>query len=345
MYLYFRENALYLGVELTFRKPSLEVRFDDDTPRTPKPADFVSRLRANSIWRRGPASCLLPAAWPSRPIAAMGSFCSEEQRVLHQRNDRGVAVSSYPRLGAGRDHRAVAPQWGLSVLGRTSPLPSSHDAPSLSGAFWPLGARQIHCTPRPVAKGNAVPCSPESDCDLRFGYNRADCLRSTARCGRWFQSHQARSSVLPAPVVLRGNLGRYFLRQLSSRQYSSEHCDPATTGRRLRQASQCYPSGACARRWSVLRSQNYRIYRRKTGLVCDCRSTDSNRFGTALVGFATDALDGKCGQESFDTVPMAGNAPNGSSSFVDRFQKNRRRNCICFRWDDTRIKSLSPIFL
>lgn len=274
MFVFPRKPTIF-GRWAVFRITSLKVWFHDDAPRTAKPANFVRWFGPDSVRWRSFAACLLSAPWASRTIATVGSFRSTEQRLLHQRNDRGVALPSHPWLGTSRDDRALASQRGVSVLGRTSRLPGGHDAAPVSGALCCLGARQICCTPRPLAKGNALPSSSCRDDDLRFGYNRPDCLWSAGTGGSRLQSQEARTPIVPAVAVLRGSVAGRFLWQLSPRQHTSEHGNPGTAGGRFWEASQHHPPGAPAGRWSILRSPDHRMYRGKTGLLCVCRSADS----------------------------------------------------------------------
>src|SRR2546426_8824456 len=257
----------------------LKVSVCNNAPWTSKTSRFCRRHRLDSVRR----SCLDRAVLPAHPFARRGvaarSICSAQQPLQRQRILGGVALSTHPGSGTNRDDRTVAAQWRLSLSGGLAGVSRSHQFATLLAAVRSGGAQCFAEIARPLARRDAGAAAAS---DFQPGQHRTDGLRPSGTSRSGLQPEKARASLLPSAAVLRRTDARLLGGQLSCGQRLRLDGRHPVAGARFYQIAAARGAGSRARRRRLLRSQNHRIYRGETRILCDRRPTHSPAEAPAL---------------------------------------------------------------
>src|SRR2546427_616876 len=257
-----REDG-YLGLRCV---TSFKMRFCNNAPGTSKSASGCRRGRPDSVRWSGFDRAILPP----HPVAGRGlAACpirSAKQPLQYQRISEGSALPAGSGSGANRNHRAAALQRRVSLPGRLAGLSRSHQLAALPRTVRSCGTQGLVAVARPLTDSHARTTSPG---DLRSGQHGADGLWASGTSRGGLQPQEARAPLVPSTVVLRGEHAGLLAGQLPSRRHPrlSDHDPPV--GACLRQIARTDPRSKSSCGWSVLRSQNPRIYRGKRGFLRD----------------------------------------------------------------------------
>jgi len=215
-------------------KTALKVWFSNDEPWATKFARRLQWGRLDPVWRRNSDRTVFSAPPLAQGFGATHPFCPAQQPLQHQRVLASIPLSVDLGSRTDRDHRAAAPQRGLSLFGRLAGLSGSHQFASLPGAVRTCGAERIPQVARPLACGDA---RPPGTSHLRPGQHRADRLWPSGACRSGLPPQEARPAFLSPPALLRGKQAMLLGRHLSSRRHPRlDRYDPFA-GARLRQVA------------------------------------------------------------------------------------------------------------
>src|SRR2546422_214098 len=257
-----REDG-YLGLRCV---TSFKMRFCNNAPGTSKSASGCRRGRPDSVRRSGFDRAILPPHPVAGRALAACPIRSAKQPLQYQRISEGSALPAGSGSGANRNHRAAALQRRVSLPGRLAGLSRSHQLSALPRTVRSCGTQGLVAVARPLADSHARTTSPG---DLRSGQHGADGLWASGTSRGGLQPQEARAPLVPSTVVLRGEHAGLLGGQLPSRRHPRLNDHDPPVGACLRQIARTDPRSKSSCGWSVLRSQNPRIYRGKRGFLRD----------------------------------------------------------------------------
>ena len=243
---------------------SLKMRFGNNGPWTSKSSRCCRWSRPDPVRRSGSDRAVLPAHPLAGRALAARPIRSAQQPLQHQRISEGSALPAGPGSGTNRNHRAAALQRRVSLPGRLAGLSRSHQLAALPRPVRAFGTQRLCAIARPLADNHARTTSPSA---LRSGQHGADGLRPSGTSRGGLQPQEARAPLVPSAAVLRGEHAGLLGGQLPSRRHPRFDGHDPVAGACLRQVARTDPRSKSSRRWSVLRSQNHRIYRGKRGFL------------------------------------------------------------------------------
>src|SRR5712692_1284893 len=308
-------NRAFGGYFARCNETSLKVMFGSNAPRASKTAYRCRRCGSDPVrWRRTDQG-IFSADWHAGRPFAPSALSPAKQPLQYQRVSGSVALSTRPGSGTHRDDRTAALQRCVSFPGGLAGLSRGHQLATLLAA---VGLRWTKClgpTARHVANDDDGTTGAGH---LRSGQHGADGLRPSAASRGGLQPQETRASIVPSVAVFRRTEPRLLGGQLPAGQCAGrDHHHPAA-GASLCQIAPAERAGSRACRWSVLRSQNPRLYRRKTGFLRDRRpahpSAEKSSAGTVLpprvaggVGFGVSVLPaGMAGASTLRRHPPTG---------------------------------------
>src|SRR5712692_10140868 len=139
---------------------SLKVGFGNKGPWTPESSRCCRWNRPDSIRRRGFDRAILPAYPLAGRALAACPIPSAKQPLPHQRISEGSALPADSELGANRNHRAVALQRRVSLLGRPPGVSRSHQLAPLPRTVRSFGTPCLSAMARPLADSHARTSGP-----------------------------------------------------------------------------------------------------------------------------------------------------------------------------------------
>src|SRR6266852_5157168 len=264
-------------------KTALKVLFWNNEPRPTKFARCLRWGRLDPVWRRNSDRAVFATLPFAAGLLATHPLCPAQEPLQHQRILGSLPLPADLGSRTDRDHRAAAPQRGLSLFDRLAGLSGSHQFAALSGTVRACRSERFPQVARPLACGDARPpgASP-----FRFGQHRADRLRPPGTSRRGLQPEEARTPLLSSAAVLRRADAGLLGGELPCGQCARFDGHAGAAGARFCQVAGSDPTSPRARRRSLLRSQNHRVYRAKPRLLRDRCPTDpapeESASGTAL---------------------------------------------------------------